>query len=318
MTAKYNLAKENLTYYHQKDVGILKISGEDRIDFLHRQSTNDINKVDGNNIITSVLTTPNARIIDVLTIFQHKESLICITLPFRGQSTYEYLSGKIFFMDKVEINNFSDEFKIIDIEGITSTSSLANVFTQIPDLDKFTILEKYNGGYIGGQNGIINELSYLIMVNKNGFSELIEDLTNQSIYELGSKTREIFRIEAKVPGFENELIGDFTPLENKLNYAISNNKGCYTGQEIIARQVNYDKITKNLAQIQLDQIVPIGSKISANGKNAGLITSIIDSPKFDVIALAILKRPYFEIDTELQIAENNNHVSGKVVNISKH
>ncbi len=318
MTNTNEIAKEKTSYYLQKDVGILKISGEDRIDFLHRQSTNDIYKVnEDRNIVISVLTTPKARIIDVLTIFQHDEDLYVITLPFRGPSTYQYLKSKIFFMDKVKIIDISEEFNIIEIEGLSPNHILENILNEKPDLEKFNVLEKFNKGFIGGQRGLVSELSHFLMIDNSNYLGIVEELNNNLIPELDWKTRELFRIQSSIPGPENELNGDYTPLENKLEHAISNNKGCYTGQEIIARQVNYDKITKNLAQIHLDKIVDIGSKISSNGKNAGTITSIAKSPQHGILALAMLKRPYFELGTELEIAYKDEIISGQVVNSTK-
>jgi folate-binding protein YgfZ len=114
---------------------------------------------------------------------------------------------------------------------------------------------------------------------------------------------ESLRVEAGLPAAGHELTETYTPLETGLEAAISDNKGCYTGQEIIARQITYDKVTQHLCGLRLSQPASPGARIWAEEKLAGQVTSITASPRYGPLALAIIKRPYFEPGTAVLVGE---------------
>jgi folate-binding protein YgfZ len=114
---------------------------------------------------------------------------------------------------------------------------------------------------------------------------------------------EILRVEAGLPAAGAELDERYTPLETGLGEAISSTKGCYTGQEVIARQLTYDKVTQHLAGLRLSAPVTSGLPVLAEGRGVGTVTSFAQSPVYGPIALAILKRPFHEPGREVQVGE---------------
>ena len=123
----------------------------------------------------------------------------------------------------------------------------------------------------------------------------------------------IWRIESGRPGPKNELIDTFTPYEVGIGHTVSETKGCYTGQEVLARQVTYDKITRQMAGLRLASPASVGSRIQHQAKNVGEITSSANSPSQGPIALAVIKRPAFEVGTELEIQSENGPIAATVV-----
>ena len=98
------------------------------------------------------------------------------------------------------------------------------------------------------------------------------------------------RVELGRPAAGAEMVEEYSPLEAGLAWACAENKGCYTGQEIIARQITYDKVTKTLVGLRLPLL--FGSDVLARDA-AGTVTSVAYSPALDApVALAIVKRPY--------------------------
>jgi folate-binding protein YgfZ len=104
-------------------------------------------------------------------------------------------------------------------------------------------------------------------------------------------------VENGLPAAESELTGDYTPLEMGLETAISNTKGCFTGQEVIARQLNYDKVTQHLVILRLQAHGEAGERAWVEGRPVGLLTSAVQSPRFGPLALAVIKRPYHQPGT---------------------
>jgi folate-binding protein YgfZ len=109
------------------------------------------------------------------------------------------------------------------------------------------------------------------------------------------------RVELGRPLPGRELTGDYSPLEAGLAWACADNKGCYTGQEIIARQITYDKVTKHLVGLSSTTLLTAGSVLQAEGRDAGVVTSAAYSPTLDkAIALAIVKRTYAAAGQQLR------------------
>jgi folate-binding protein YgfZ len=101
------------------------------------------------------------------------------------------------------------------------------------------------------------------------------------------------RVELGRPAPGAELTGEYNPLEAGLAWACAENKGCYTGQEIIARQVTYDKVTRMLVGLHSARPLAAGAALTADGREVGAVTSVAWSPALDAhLALAIVKRPH--------------------------
>ena len=79
----------------------------------------------------------------------------------------------------------------------------------------------------------------------------------------GAYTARRVELGRPIPG--RELTGDYNPLEAGMQWVCAENKGCYTGQEIIARQVTYDKVTKTLVGLRCHAAVAIGETVAVDG-----------------------------------------------------
>jgi tRNA-modifying protein YgfZ len=141
------------------------------------------------------------------------------------------------------------------------------------------------------------------------FEGILRDLDADQV---DPQTYETVRIEAGIPAVGHELSEEFTPLEAGLRAAISGEKGCYTGQEIIARQITYDKVTQNLSGLRLSGPSGPGAAIWADDRPAGVITSYAYSPRVGHIALAILKRPHHQPGLSVTV-KNEDHILDAVV-----
>ena len=92
---------------------------------------------------------------------------------------------------------------------------------------------------------------------------------------------ELARIQEGVPAFGAELSESYNPLEAGLQQMISYTKGCYIGQEVIARLTTYEKVQKRLVRLSwpTDAEVNAGAKLVLDGKQAGIVTSAMRDPR---------------------------------------
>lgn len=120
-------------------------------------------------------------------------------------------------------------------------------------------------------------------------SELLEDVRDT----LTAADLERMRIEAGEPKWGAELTEDVIPLEAGLkDVAISQNKGCYTGQEVIIRILHRGHVNRHLRGLLFGDAMPeVGAELTHNDKVVGKITSVVHSEKFgQTIALGYVRR----------------------------
>ncbi len=300
----YHATLQGAGIYRLPDPGYLRLSGADRVDFLQRQTTNDIRLLDPTHALTSVLTSPTARILDVLTLLEEGDQIGLLTLSGRSDNTASFLRGRIFFNDDVRLDDLSAEFDQVIIYGPTASDTLASLGMPPPGEGEVS-----RGSFDGISIAVIGvrgagEPENHILIPKDFTENAISALKSAGASQISEEIFWLLRIEDGIPSARGELNEAFTPLEVGLQEAaISLTKGCYTGQEIIARQVNYDKVTRRLVGLRLSAPVDPGVQVRADGKPAGQITSIASSPRFGVIALAVLKRPYDQAGTHVNVED---------------
>lgn len=310
----YKTAQKEAVYYVQPNNGYIRFADEGRIDFLDRLTSNAVTKITPEKIVTTVLTSSIGRILDVFQLIDEGEILGAITLPNHAQPSTEFLKGKIFFMDKVSITDHSDEYAQIDLEGPEAIKVLQTLDITVP-----AELEGVSHNQVVGidatilsQKGLTHSIGYRILIPQSNLDKLTKALQEQNIPPIDTTTREILRIEAGIPGPDTELNQDFNPLETDTAWAVSNSKGCYPGQEVIARQVNYDKITKKLVQLKLNTQTQPGATVRVEGKNIGTITSSVESPQKGPIALAVLKRPHNQPGVKVIVESDQGEIPAEI------
>jgi folate-binding protein YgfZ len=109
---------------------------------------------------------------------------------------------------------------------------------------------------------------------------------------VGAEALEVARIEAGVPKMGAELTDKTIPAETGLvARTVSFTKGCYTGQELVARiDSRGGHVPRHLSRLVLDQLAPVGAAVMVAGKRAGMLTSAARHPEGGGVALAYLSR----------------------------
>lgn len=314
----YHAANEHAGYHVLTDCGILLVSGMDRVDFLQRQTTNDVRLLNRDTVVTTVLTSPTARILDVFFLFEGDllsdssaeggEKTVLISLPERHQETARFLKSRIFIMDRVDVDDHSGQYALVNLFGPGSGRVLDGLEFRPPDKPGRISAAGFNGGVIliMRMHGMLYR-GWGVVIPASLLSSFQDALEALGVSRINREGYRIIQVEKGLPSAEYELTEDFTPLEIGLCGAISDLKGCYTGQEVIARQLTYDKVTRRLVGLKLESLLPRGTKLYADGKPAGEITSTVESPRFGHIALAVIKRPYHDEGSKLEFYESGKN-----------
>jgi len=315
----YHAARLEAAFFPQVEDGFLQLEGQDRLAFLQRMTTNDVTRLSPTQSVLTVLVNAAARILDVLRlVYISQDALGVITLPGHAANTARFLKGRIFFMDKVTLQDASLAYAQTDLDGPAAARILHTLgCLEPPKVDES---HSFQTGdllvRVIGQSGF-SGVGCRLLHPTEGKEALWAALSASGARQLSAQEFDILRVESGFPATGHELTEEYTPLETGLESAISWNKGCYTGQEVIARQTNYDKVTQKLVGLRLQAPMKPGQRVWLQERPVGVITSYVDSPRFGPIALGMIKRPSHTPGTDVIIKEEGNGegVSATVVEL---
>jgi aminomethyltransferase len=179
---------------------------------------------------------------------------------------------------------------------------------------------------VGGQTALIirteetGEQDYEVMIPADGLATAWERLMEAGkpygIKPVGSQAREALRIEAGIPKAGPELNEEIVPPEANLEgKAFSLTKGCYPGQEVVARMDTYGNVRRHLVGLVLKDstIPPHKAKLFSGDREVGWISSAVRSPKLgEVIALGFPLRDFSKSGTELTVEVEGKKLDAKV------
>lgn len=303
LPADYQAALEGVAWYEISQPGCLKIRGRDRVGYLQRQTTHDVRNLASNRGLPTVLTSPNARILDVLYLIPGPEdAVIALSLPGQSATTSTYFNKRIFFMDQVTVEDQSAAYAQIDMIGPCRADILGDLgFAESPQTDEIiTTIWDGQPVYLLSNSAPL-WLGWRLLIPIEVFSSLKTKLVEMGVPHLADETYHLLHIESGTPQRSYELTDNFTPLETGLHTAISDSKGCYTGQEVLARQLTYDKVTQKLSGLHLSELPLVDNALWIDEKQVGKVTSTGISPRFGPIGLAMIKRPHYEPGTQVQV-----------------
>lgn len=272
------------------DAGALILAGPDRVDFVQRMTTNDVVRLPENHAVVTVLTSPMARILSVFTVVKRAEDLLLLPEVGRTGDLLQRLRSQIFFMDQVTLTDASPDYLRLRLMGPHAANVLALHGFDLTDAPDGAV-QTADGVMAVAQSGF-DVPGYELLVPAQRADRFLASLMRANAHILADDgAYHIHRVEWGRPTTGAELVEEYTPLEAALAWACADNKGCYTGQEIIARQITYDKVTKTLVGLRTDAPVETGADVLADGKSVGIVTSVAASPTLGNLALAVVKRP---------------------------
>lgn len=286
-------------FYTPLPFGLLRLSGPDRLAFLQRQVTNDMKllRPAASDALAAALTAPTGKLIDVFLLFDRGDAVDILSLAGRAPDTERYLKSRIFFMDKVTVEPWPNPNLFLAVWGDGLAEPLAKLgAASLPAEGAFVDFD------LDGSPALLvwpkEGLSTGLLV---GIDQKTLPLVEAAGFVPASHEEyEAERITAGIAGIP-ELRGEYTPFELRLDAIVSASKGCYTGQEVLARQVTHDKITRRLCKLTTGAPVLPGSKVYAENKPVGEVTSTMAIPGQGLTALAVLRRPANEAGARLTI-----------------
>lgn len=242
--------------YYTAEPGIVQASGNDRIDFFNRMSTNDVLSLGKGEYAKTVFTSDKGRIVAFITLLEIEGSTLMLTYKNAVDRLIPHLD-KYIIMDDVSLTNESAGYKWWGIYGDNAVDEINKLFNI--SLRKGNKIIENEGAYF--LFDYFRTESVYILAKDSGKLEIEEKLSGIPQMDDDSFTR--FRIINGIPG-ENELTEQVNPMECGLNDFISFNKGCYIGQEVVARLDAQGKLPKQMVYMESGEGFSADAKIFLN------------------------------------------------------
>ncbi len=283
-----------LTVHHAIGVGCLKATGGDALDLLNRLSTNRVDHLRPGHWAPTVLTTDRGRIVDLLSVIHAGECVWLLTSPGQQQPVIQWLD-KYTIMEDLEVADLSPSTAVIALAGSGAAAALG-----LDDAEPAYLPgEQYPAPTIsvGGWNAIaishpLGRLPCrLLVASGEGASAIIAELTGAGAVQADASEWETLRIGSGAPAFGSEMGEPYNPLEAGLIGAIDFTKGCYIGQEVIARLDSYHRVQKYLAVLAFadGSDVTIGASMALEGRTSGTVTSLYRTPNGELRGLGYIR-----------------------------
>ena len=321
-----NSVKYGVGIYNRSESAVIYLKGNDVLDFLQRISTNDVSKLEPYHYVSTLFINEKGRLIDRAILIRLDDDYYLVGGKKNDAVIYRWLDRYIITED-VKTENKTGEYLILDVIGPQAESYLTLICgREVDDLDDnkmHEIIIDNTKSFLLKKTAASGENIYWLITEARFAEELLDYLlSHKSVFDLsmvGEKAFDYYRVINSVPKYPNEINDNFNPHEAGLLSDVNFNKGCYIGQEIIARLETYDKVQKKLRKIRIEGINNIVTPVELfkNGKEfIGILTTIVQIDQSNYCeGLAFIKTAFqsnFEID-KITVDSNSAEIKIKLL-----
>jgi folate-binding protein YgfZ len=271
-------------------VGQIEMTGVDAASFLNRMCTNQVERLAAGSGVETFLTDAKGHILVYLLVFQRPQSLVLRLVGGEAATVVEHLDRYI-IRAKVELHDRSAQWGEFLLAGRKAEEVLATLASvPLPKLPLAHVETEAVGTVLSIRRlELGGPAAFLLSAGVEAVPFVEQALEQAGARRCGPEAAEALRIEAGWPCFGRDISAENLPQEvGRDALTISYHKGCYLGQETVARIESRGHVNKLLAGLRFagPAVPPPGTELSAAGKPAGRITSATFSPHF-AAALAL-------------------------------
>ncbi|MET0403346.1 MAG: glycine cleavage T C-terminal barrel domain-containing protein [Cystobacter sp.] len=307
---EYRAAREAVALHDATYREALRITGEDRTTFLHGMVTQDVKGLAvGTSAYTALITVKGAMVADARLLCQENELRLDLE-PGLGGKVREFLE-KFLISEDAEVHDATGELGLLRLLGPRTpellSAALGAPFAPLAqDATRAVTLADQDVLLLGSTR--VQAQGVDVWVPRSGLEPVWKALVAAGaalgLEPLGWRALEVLRVEAGVPRYGQDMVDTTIPLEANLTHGISYNKGCYIGQEVIARATFRGHMNRKLSGLRLAAGTAPGTELKKDGKKVGWVTTVVETPgPGGHLALGYVHRDHLEPGTVLNVGE---------------
>jgi folate-binding protein YgfZ len=298
---RYEKARLSCALFHLEDWAIFRLSGAETQDYLHRISTADIKGCGAGEARQTLFLNGDGRMVaDCAILCESSESYYPVC-PASCKDGLAAQLDRFLFTEKVSVEDVSSAYYMAVMAGPKADNVAAQISMQCGTAGVTCMVYKVSIAPAAQRS--------LVLVDMSGFQQ-VRGLIYEEVEAAGGVIADVdlyatFRIEEGLPIFGKDINEKTIPLEANLKRAISFTKGCFPGQEIVARINNLGHPANILVGLTLPETTEtlVGRELSVSGKTVGRITSVCFSPALkSSLALGYVKWNFREPGQVVDIA----------------
>jgi folate-binding protein YgfZ len=306
----------------------LVLAGEDRVRFLNGQITNNLKDLPEHDGCYAALVTNKGKMQSDLNVYVLPGEILLDFEPGLGSAIQQRLENYI-IADDVQVVDAAPHYGLLSAQGPRAWNVVEGLRLGIPQPARPFQASKVTDPVLGevycvnqprlGTAGF--DLFVPVDALEAAFGRLVDAAQDIGGRPCGWQALEVARIEAGIPRFGAEMDETNLPPEAGIeSRAISYTKGCYIGQEIIARLRTYGQVAKALRPLvfeMVDESLPErGDKLVFDEKEVGYVTSAVLSPAFHkAIGFGYVRREHNRPGTELRVRRERGEPGARIVSL---
>lgn len=303
--------------------GKIRVTGDDRVKWLQGLISNDILPLQPGEGRYSSFLTHKGKMLGYFRVYILPDSVWVEDVGEVGDATFQALRKFLLYGIKAKMENCAESWGLLLVSGPKACSTVSAAFgVEMSDLTPLSAI----AAKIGGHTAFVlcteetgeNDLEILLPADSlhTAWERLMEAGATYGIKAVGGHAREALRIEAGLPKAGPDLNEEIVPPEANLEgKALSLSKGCYPGQEVVARMDTYGNVRRHMVGLVMKDatVPPQGAKLFAGDREVGWVSSATRSPQLnEVIAFGFPLRDFSKAGTELTVEFDNRRHSATV------
>jgi len=291
---------------------LVSVAGRDRVRWLNGMISNNIRDLAPGHGVYGFVLNPQGHIQADLYVFHDGEKLL-IEIERSQRDTVLSLFRRYIIMDKVEVEDSSDKFRIFGVAGRKAEQVLSTLAWR----KQLEPLEFGRWFLNGGELTVVRKDNQAIPSYELWVPQELADQTWRALEASGAHTiheevLESWRVISGIPRFGQDIRNRDLPQETGQDRALNFNKGCYIGQEIVERVRSRGSVHRAFVGFEVEGAGPEpGSKIQSEGKDVGEITTSTWVPTAEgerAIAMGYLRKEFLEPGKELRVGASRIQV----------
>lgn len=301
--------------------GRLRLTGSDRAAYLHRIISNDVDGLSVGEGNYATILTNRGKIIADMNVYVFEDSIGIETNAETTSTLYQELD-KYLIADDVTIEDFTERTGVVGVHGPKSTELLQEVYGfDVGELPEYHSLVYESDGrrIICVRANETGEVGYNLCTTSESMEWLWDTTLTKGrtfgVQPVGSTALNALRIEAGIPRYGAELDDSIFPGEAELEHAISYEKGCYIGQEIVARMKYRGHPNRLLRGFEITDDTPPqkGDLLFDGDKEIGWITSAVVSPTLGkTIGMGYVRVAFTDEGSQVEVETADGRVNATV------
>ena len=258
---------------------LIAVTGKDRVRWLHNMVTNNVRDLPLNRGAYNFVLNAQGRILGDLCVFNLGESLLLETDRAQVAALLATLR-RFIIMDKVELADRGNEVAAIGVAGPKAAETLRSAGIDVNGLQPLEIQQRAIGdATVQVIRGSEQKPDWFeLWTDAAHAGSIAASLTGAGAHPVGAEALEAWRVLRGIPQYGKDIRDRDLPQETGQLQALSFNKGCYIGQEIVERIRSRGQVHRKFTGFEFSEGAPAVGKFEAGGRAFAEVTSVVRVP----------------------------------------